>query len=395
VCRATTDSETFFARRTVSTARMFASRATHVELSGIRKMFEAAPSGAINLGLGEPDFQPPPHILEALERAVRGGMNKYGPTGGLPELRSAVAERLSRYAPVTPDQVLITTGATQALCATTLSLVDRGDEVLTPDPGFVLFAPHITLASGTPVFYKVRKNDAFQPRLDELSELVTPKTKAIIVNSPGNPTGGVLDRKTIKGIVEVAEDNDLLIISDEVYEPFVYEGRHETFLGTYDKLVYVNSFSKLFAMTGWRIGYLVAAPEIVKTLAKISYYFIACPPTPTQVAVLAGLRGPQDFVTHMVKEFHHRREMIVGLLSRIEGFDCPWPKGAFYTFPSFDFELTSEDLAFKILKAGVICTPGSAFGAGGEGHLRFSYANSRENIAKGVEIVSKVAQSLQ
>ncbi len=395
MCRATTEAETFFARGTVSTARMFASRATHVELSGIRKMFEAAPSGAINLGLGEPDFQPPPHILDALERAVRGGMNKYGPTGGLPELRAAVAERLSRYADVAPDQVLITTGATEGLCATMQTLVDRGDEVLTPDPGFVLFAPHITLASGTPVFYQVRKKDEFQPRVKELTELVTPKTKAIIVNSPANPTGGVLDRKTIKGIVDVAEDNDLVIISDEVYEPFVYEGHHETFLGTYDKLVYVNSFSKLFAMTGWRIGYLVAPPEIVKTLAKISYYFIACPPTPSQVAVLAGLRGPQDSVTRMVKEFHHRREMIVGALNRIEGFDCPWPKGAFYTFPSFDFGVTSEALAIQILKAGVICTPGSAFGAGGEGHLRFSYANSRENISKGIEIVSRVAESLR
>jgi len=373
---------------------MFASRATHIELSGIRKMFEAAPAGAINLGLGEPDFQPPQHILEALERAVREGMNKYGPTGGIAELRTAVAERLSKYAAVKPDQVLITTGATEGLCAAMQTLVDRGDEVLTPDPGFVLFAPHITLASGTPVFYKVRKEDEFQPRVDELNELVTPKTKAIVVNSPANPTGGVLDRKAIREIVEVAEDNDLLILSDEVYEPFVYEGRHETFLGKYDKVVYVNSFSKVFSMTGWRLGYVVAPPEIVKTLAKISYYLIACPPTPTQVAVLAGLRGPQDFVTQMVKEFGKRREIVVDAMNRIKGFDCPWPKGAFYVFPSFTFDLTSEALAMKILRAGVICTPGSAFGVGGEGHLRFSYANSRENLVKGMEIVAGVAESV-
>ena len=355
---------------------MFASRATHVELSGIRKMFEGAPSGAINLGLGEPDFQPPSHILEALERAVRGGMNKYGPTGGLPELRTAIAERLSKDSTVNADEVLVTTGATEGLCATMQSLVDRGDEVLTPDPGFVLFAPHITLASGTPVFYKVRPEDEFHPRIPELNELVTPKTKAI------------------NGIVDVAEDNDLLIVSDEVYEPFVYEGRHETFLGRYDKLVCVNSFSKMFSMTGWRLGYLVAPPEIVKTIAKISYYFIACPPTPTQVAVLAGLRGPQDFVVQMVKEFGRRRELIVDALNKIKGFECPWPKGAFYAFPSFRFAMTSEALAMRILKAGVICTPGSAFGPGGEGHLRFSYANSRENLAKGMAIVEGVAGAL-
>ncbi len=384
----------FFARAPVPSPGMFASRATHVELSGIRKMFEGAPSGAINLGLGEPDFQPPPHILEALERAVRGGMNKYGPTGGLPELRAAIAERLSKHVRVKADEVLVTTGATEGLAATMQSLVDRGDEVLTPDPGFVLFAPHIILASGTPVFYKVRPEDAFHPRIPELNELVTPKTKAIVVNSPANPTGGVFDRKTIQGIVEVAEDNDLVIISDEVYEPFVYEGRHETFLGTYDKVVYVNSFSKLFSVTGWRLGYLSAPKDIVKTIAKISYYFIACPPTPTQLAVLAGLRGPQDFVVQMVKEFGRRREIVVDALNKIKGFECPWPKGAFYAFPSFRFDMTSEALAMKILKAGVICTPGSAFGPGGEGHLRFSYANSRENLVKGMELVAGVAESL-
>jgi len=373
---------------------MFASRATHVELSGIRKMFEAAPPGAINLGLGEPDFQPPAHILDALEHAVRTGMNKYGPTGGLPELRAAVAERLSKYAPVEPDQVLITTGATEGLASAMQTLVDRGDEVLTPDPGFVLFAPHITLANGTPVFYRVRKEDEFQPRIEELNELVTSKTKAIIVNSPANPTGGVLDRNAIKEIVALAEDNDLLIISDEVYEPFVYEGRHETFLGRYDKVVYVNSFSKIFSMTGWRLGYVAAPPEIIKNLAKISYYLIACPPTPTQVAVLAGLRGPQDFVTKMVNEFGKRREIVVDALNRIKGLDCPWPKGAFYVFPSFDFDLTSEALAMKILAAGVICTPGSAFGPGGEGHLRLSYANSRENLVKGIGLLAGVAESL-
>jgi aspartate aminotransferase len=394
VCRATTGTETFFARAPVSTRGMFASRATHVEISGIRKMFEAAPSGAINLGLGEPDFQPPSNVLEALERAVRGGRNKYGPTGGLPELRAAVAERLSEYADVKPEEVLITVGATEGLCATMQTLVDHGDEVLTPDPGFVLFAPHITLASGTPVFYRVWKEDEFQPRAEELKELVTPRTKAIIVNSPANPTGGVLDRKAIRGIVDLAEDNDLVIVSDEVYDPFVYEGRHETFLGKYEKLVYVNSFSKVFSMTGWRLGYLVAPLEIRRMIAKISYYFIACPPTPSQLAVLEGLRGPQDFVSGMVKEFRHRREMVVGMLNRIKGFECPWPKGAFYTFPSFDFDLTSEDLAMRILKAGVICTPGSAFGAGGEGHLRFSYANSRENLRKGIDLVAKVAESL-
>jgi len=373
---------------------MFASRANLVELSGIRKMFERAPADSINLGLGEPDFQPPTHIIDALEHAARTGHNKYGPTSGIPELRAAIAERLKRYADVKPDQVIVTSGATEGLCATMQTFVDAGDEVVTPDPGFVLFAPHVTLAGGVPRFYRLRSDAEFKPRVDELSELVTPKTKAIIVNSPGNPTGGVFDRKTIEGIIEIAEDNDLLIISDEVYEPFVYEGRHESFLGKYDKLVFVNSFSKAFALTGWRIGYLVAPPDLVATIAKIHYYIVACPPTPIQYGALAGLKGPQDFVTQMVKEFHRRRDIIVAALNRIKGFHCVPPKGAFYAFPSYDFKMTSEALALELMKAGVICTPGSSFGAAGEGHLRFSYANSRENVERGMEKVTAVAAKL-
>jgi aspartate aminotransferase len=373
---------------------MFASRANMVELSGIRRMFEGAPAGSINLGLGEPDFQPPHHIIDALEEAARSGHNKYGPTAGIPELRAAIANYLKRYSDVSADRVVVTAGATEALFATMQTFVDRGDEVLCPDPGFVLFAPHVTLAGGTPVFYKVRADDGFQPRLDELNELVTPKTKAIIVNTPANPTGGVLERKTIKGIVEIAEDNDLLIISDEVYDAFVYEGRHESFLGKYDKHMFVNSFSKVFAMTGWRIGYLVAPPDLVKTLAKIHYYIVACPPSPTQYAALAGLNGPQDFVTEMVKEFSRRRDVIVAALNAIKGFHAARPRGAFYAFPSFDFKVSSETFALKLLEAGVICTPGSAFGAAGEGHLRFSYANSRENLERGMETVAAVAGKL-
>ncbi|OGS49740.1 MAG: aminotransferase [Euryarchaeota archaeon RBG_16_68_12] len=373
---------------------MFASRANLVELSGIRKMFERAPPDSINLGLGEPDFQPPPHILDALDRAVRSGQNKYGPTGGLPELRAAIAERLKRYTDVSPDQVLVTMGATEGLCTTMQTFVDRGDEVLTPDPGFVLFAPHVTLAGGVPVFYRVRSEDGFQPRVDELNDLVTPKTKAIVVNSPANPTGGVTDGKTIRGIAEIAQDHDLLVVSDEVYEPFVYEGHHESFLGRCEKLVWVNSFSKVFAITGWRIGYLVAPLEFVKTISKIHYYLVACPSTPVQHAALAGLKGPQDFVAQMVKEFSQRRDIVVAALNKVRGLHSPKPKGAFYAFPTFDHKVTSEAFALKLLEAGVICTPGSSFGAAGEGHLRFSYANSRENLERGMEIVAGVSEKL-
>ncbi len=373
---------------------LFAARAMHVEMSGIRKMFELASSDAINLGLGEPDFQPPRNVINAFKRAVEKGYNKYGPTGGIPELREAVAQRLARYTDVKKEDILITSGATEALCMTMQTLVDIGDEVLTPDPGFVLFAPHVTLAGGKPVFYRLSEKNRFQPDVEELEELVTPRTKAIIVNTPSNPTGSVIEPRTIRAIVEFAKEHDLVIISDEVYDAIVYDGKHETFLGEYDKVVYVNSFSKIFAMTGWRLGYLCAPPEMIKQMAKVHYYMVACPATPPQFAVLEGLRGPQTYVEDMVKEFQARRDLIVRLLNRIPGLTCLKPRGAFYAFPSFEQKVSSEEFALDILKAGVICSPGSAFGDAGEGHLRFSYANSQENIKRAMEIVREVATQL-
>ena len=373
---------------------MFASRAMHVEVSGIRKMFDLASANAINLGLGEPDFQPPRNVINAFKSAVEKGLNKYGPTGGIGELREAVAQRLARYTDVKKEDILITSGATEALCVTMQTLIDRGDEVLTPDPGFVLFAPHVTLAGGTPVFYSLRQEKRFMPDVGELERLVTPHTKAIIVNTPSNPTGTVMDRRTIQDLVAFAEEHRLIVIADEVYDAIVYDGKHETFLGEHDKVVYVNSFSKSFAMTGWRLGYLSAPPEMIKQMAKIHYYMVACPSTPAQYAVLEGLRGPKTYLEEMVAEFKTRRDLIVRLLSKIPGFRCLKPKGAFYAFPSVDFGMKSEELALEILKAGVICTPGSAFGEAGEGHLRFSYANSQENIKRAMEIVSDVASHL-
>jgi len=366
---------------------MFASRAGHVEVSGIRKMFESAPPGAINLGLGEPDLQPPPKVIEALKKAIDSGMNKYGPTGGIPELRQAVAERLAKFADVKPDTVLITTGATEALCVTMQTLIDNGDEVLIPDPGFVLFGPQVRLAGGVPVTYSLAKDNGFIPGIDELRSLVTHRTKAIIVNSPANPTGAVFDRKTVQAIADFAKEEGLIVISDEVYDAIVYEGAHESFLGKYENTVYVNSFSKVFAMTGWRLGYLTAPPEMIKQMAKIHYYMVACPPTPTQYAVLAGLREPEDYVPKMVKEFGIRREIIVKELGKMPGFHCLKPKGAFYAFPTYDYDMASEEMAMSLLSGGVICTPGRAFGEQGERHIRFSYANSQDNIKKAMERV--------
>ncbi len=371
---------------------MFASRAKYVEVSTIRKMFEAPHPDAINLGLGEPDMQPPERVMRALIKAVESGKNKYGPTGGVPELRQAVAEKLQQYSDVKADQILVTTGATEALCLTMQTLVDVGDEVLTPDPGFVLFKPHIKLASGVAVSYSLKKESNFCPDIEELRSLTTKRTKAMIVNSPSNPTGAVYDRKTIDAIVDFAKEKNLILISDEVYDQIVYERAHESFLGKYENVIYVNSFSKVFAMTGWRLGYLTGPSEIVKQMGKIHYYMVACPSTPTQYAALEGLRDIEGFVKKMVMEFQTRRDFIVNELNSIQGYHCLRPMGAFYAFPTFEHKITSEEMSLRLLEGGVICTPGRAFGEQGEGHLRFSYANSLENIKMALERIRKVEE---
>ncbi len=363
-------------------------------MSGIRKMFDLAGSEAINLGLGEPDFQPPPTVLEAMKRALEEGHNKYGPTGGLRELRKALAERHSAQADLTEDNVLVTVGATEALCLTMQTFIDFGDEVLVPDPGFVLFAPHVRLAGGQPVFYPVLEKNEFLPRMEDLQRLVTPRTKAIIVNTPSNPTGSVMGEGEVRDIVSFAKEKGLLLISDEVYDSIVYEKGHHTFLRRTENLVYVNSFSKLFSMTGWRLGYLIAPADFVRTMAKVHYFMVACPPTPAQHAVLAGLRDPESYLEGVVKEFRQRRDHIVKKLNNISGFRCLRPDGAFYAFPSYDHPVDSEDLAMRLLRAGVLCSPGSAFGERGEGHLRFSYANSLEKIDKAMDIVTSVSAEL-
>ncbi len=373
---------------------MFAKRARGLKMSGIRKMFDLAGSSAVNLGLGEPDFQPPSTVVEAMKKALDGGYNKYGPTGGLRELREALAKMHSSQADVRAENVLITVGATEALAMTMQVFVDPGDEVLTPDPGFVLFAPHVRLAGGTPVFYSVLEKDYFLPTLDELESLVGPRTKAIIINSPSNPTGSVMREKEVEALTAFAEDNGLLIISDEVYDRIVYEGQHVSFLGRTENVIYVNSFSKVFSMTGWRLGYLIAGEEFVKTMAKVHYYMVACPPTPAQYAVLTGLLNSQEYLREMLDEFRRRRDFIVSGLNSIGGFHCITPGGAFYAFPSFEFDIGSEELAMRLLEAGVVCSPGSAFGERGEGHLRFSYAASLELIGEALVVVDSVARDL-
>jgi aspartate aminotransferase len=373
-----------------------AARLDAVELSGIRKMFEAAGPDTLNLGLGAPDMDPPDVAIEAHEEALEGGANQYGPTAGLPELREAVAEREgARDERVSAESVLVTTGATSALYAANQAFVDEGDEVLVPDPGFVLYEPHVELAGGTPVRYELRREDGFEPDVDRLAEQITSDTRAIVVNTPANPTGVSLDEDVVDGIADLVDDHDdLFLVADEAYDTLTYGTDHESFLGRVDDLLYVNTFSKRFAVTGWRLGYAVTPSEDVASLRKMAYYMMACPPTPAQQGVLAAEREAPDFPERMRETFARRREVVLEEIDRIDGFEMDPPDGAFYAFPRIPEGVTSRELAEAILEAGVVTVPGSAFGPTGEGHLRISYAADVETLQEAFSRLEKAVEGM-
>jgi aspartate aminotransferase len=372
---------------------MVARRVGTVEISGIRKMFDAAPPNAINLGLGEPDFEPPAEVVDAMCAAVRNGRNHYGPSAGLPELRDAVAERYrDRDRATSRENVIITGSGTEALMVAALALYDSGDEVLIPNPGFVLYGPHARLMGAVPVPYSLTPERRYGPDLGELERLVTPRTRAIVVNSPSNPTGGVWPATTVERVVAFAERHHLTIVSDEVYEEIVYDGAFASFWGRSDRVVIVNSFSKTLAMTGWRIGFLVAPRSLALDLNKMHYHVMACPPTPAQAAVIQGLPESGAAIRRMAKEFRLRRDLVVRRLRRIPGVEVVPPAGAFYAFPRFGGAKSSTEVAGDLLSRGVITTPGDAFGSLGAGHLRLSFAASRENLGRGLDILSEYAE---
>jgi aspartate aminotransferase len=377
-------------------AAVVAQRVREVEISGIRKMFEAAPPNSINLGLGEPDFEPPPEVIDALCEAVRHGMNHYGPSAGISPLREKVASRYLDRDPMTGrDNVIITGGGSEGLMVAALGLYDPGDEILVPNPGFVLYAPHARLAGAIPVPYSLKESHHFTPDFDELEQLVSHRTRVIVVNSPSNPTGALFPKAVVERIVEFAEAHDLTIISDEVYEEMVYEGPFTSFWGRGDRTVVVHSFSKMLAMTGWRLGFLVAPRSLAVELNKVHYHVMACPSTPAQAAVLAGLNAGPASRLGMIEEFRARRALVSRELNRIPGLKCMPPAGAFYAFPKFSWPGSAAEVAGALLKRGLITTPGDAFGSLGAGHLRLSFAASRENLRKGMAILRKYAASVR
>jgi aspartate aminotransferase len=383
-------------RKHASPLVMVSKRISSLNVSGIRRFSEAAPVGAINLGPGEPDVPPPPEMIRGLKSALDKGYNKYSPMAGITELREAIAARIGKHRKdYTLENIIITAGATEGMRIACETVLDKGDEALIPNPGFVIYGPQVVLAGGDAVEYSLRPENGYLPDIEELESLITSRTKAIIVNSPSNPTGMVFPKEVVKAISEIAKDHKLYILSDEVYDGFVYEGKHWSFAGFHDDTILVNSFSKSLAATGWRIGYTAAPTEIVKYLANAQYYTIVCPPTAAQYAVLEGMKVEERFKTELLAEFRARRDIAMKKLAEIPTFTTPPVQGAFYLFPKYSQNIQSEEFATRILEKGVICVPGSAFGSLGEGHLRFSYANSRENISKGLDILRDVAGRIE
>ena len=380
----------------VPAGNLVARRLLGVEMSGIRKMFELAGKDSINMGLGEPDFEPAPHVQQALFDAVEAGKNHYGPSLGLPELRQAVAHRIKdyRHEDVSAQNIIITAGATQALMSVCQTFVDHGDEVLVPDPGFVLYPSQVRICGGFPVSYSLTPENKYQPDVEEIKEKINPRTKLLIINTPGNPTGACMSKDLVRAVCEVAEDKDIMVVADEVYDYLTYEGEHHSFLSHMDNVVWVNSFSKTYAVTGWRLGCIATRRDYVKAIETMHYYTVACPPTPIQWAGVAAVEGPQDHAEAMLAEFRRRCDRITKRIQKIRGLHMQKPGGAFYAFPRYDFDIPSTDLALKIAERGLICSPGSAFGRLGEGHLRFSYACSTETIDRGMDILESVCDEL-
>ncbi len=380
----------------MSTKDLVARRLLGIEMSGIRKMFELAGTDSVNMGLGEPDFEPSPHIRKALYDATNEGKNGYGPSLGLPRLREALAHRIAdyRHENVAAENIIVTSGATQGLMAICQTFIDHGDEALVPDPGFVLYDAQTRICGGFPIHYSLLPENGYNPDLEEIKEKITPRTKLIFINTPGNPTGACMSKSEVKAMAEVAEDHNIMVVADEVYDFLTYDDDHHSFLSHMDNVIWTNSFSKTFAMTGWRLGCIATRRDYVKAIETMHYYTVACPPTPIQWAGVAALEGPQDQAEVMKVEFRKRRDLITKRINEIDGLHMSPPGGAFYAFPRYDFDIPSTELAMKLAKAGLIGSPGSAFGRLGEHHLRFSYACGLDDINRGMDILEEVCSQL-
>ena len=365
----------------------------------IAKQLEREGREIIHMEVGEPDFDTPEHIKRAAQDALARGTTKYTPSAGTPELREAIAEHLKgKGVQAVAKEVLVTPGAKHAIFCAMSAALDPGDEVIIPSPCWTYEG--IALINGAkPVFIETNQEDEFRLRIENLQEKLTPRTRMLVLNYPNNPTGATMKKKDLRALADLAVDHEFWVLSDEIYDCLIYEGEKVSIASMpkmHERTIYINGFSKAYAMTGWRLGYSVAPAELTQEMIKIQQASTSCAAAFVQAAGVAALRGPQDCVDEMREEYRKRRDVIVDGLNLIEGFNCIKPKGAFYVFPNIEeLDMKSSELCERILKeAGVASVPGSEFGPYGENHLRFSYATSMQNIKNALERMNSVIERL-
>ena len=356
------------------------------------KALEAKGKDIVHLEIGEPDFDTPSNVIKAGVKALEGGYTHYGPSAGLPQLRKTIADYIAktRKVPVTPEEVVVVPGGKPIMFFVILALVDEGDEVIYPNPGFPIYESMINFVGGKPVPIQLKEEMDFRFDVNEFKKLITDRTKLVILNSPHNPTGGVLTEKDVKDIAAAIGDRDIMVLSDEIYSRLIFEGSHHSIMsldGWKDRTIMLDGFSKTYAMTGWRMGYGVMRADLATHISRLQTNSNSCTASFTQMAGVEALTGDQTSVDKMNAEFLRRRNRMVEGLNKIKGFSCRTPHGAFYVFPNITKTgWPSKKLADAILEeAGVACLSGNAFGKYGEGYLRLSVANSIENINKALE----------
>ncbi len=371
-------------------------------VSARARALEAQGRPMIHLQIGEPDFDTPAHVREAAKRALDDGATHYAPFPGIPELRQAIAADVTarKGFPADPSQVFVTVGGKGVMLYAILGLIDPGDEVVVPDPGYPIYESLTRFVGATPVPIPIRMEHEFRLDVEELASLITPRTRLLIINSPANPTGGVLTRSDLERVAQLAQEHDLWVMTDEIYGRILYDGEEHVSIaslpGMADRTIVLDGFSKTFAMTGWRLGYAVVPESLIPTYSELVINTISCAPTFAQVGAVQALVGPQDDVDAMVVEFKARRDLIVAGLNEIDGIRCATPLGAFYAFPDIaGTGLTGAEFAERLLVEHDVCVlAGTAFGGVGTDHIRISYANSRENLTEALHRIGRFVAGL-
>lgn len=373
---------------------------TAFEVLAKARILEAEGMDIIHLEIGEPDFASPTNIIDAGATALKDGFTHYNPSPGYTEVRDRIAEEIcsTRGISATGDNVVITPGGKPIMFFVIMALVDPGDEVLYPNPGFPIYESMIEFMGGVPVPIQLHESKGFNLDVEEVADAISERTKLLIVNSPNNPCGSVVPEGDLERLANLAKEHNITVLSDEIYSKFLYTGRHHS-ISSYpdmrDRTVILDGFSKSYAMTGWRIGYGVMPIELVEPISRLVTNSISCTASFTQMAALEALNGPQDAPMQMVSEFGRRRDIIVNGLNDIPGIRCQMPEGAFYAFPNVEETgMSSREFAEALLpEAGVACLAGECFGKYGDGYVRFSFANSIENIERALERIDSFLKS--